>query len=193
MESKGEVNISPFHTKEQYLDLNLNLNSEEMDWEFAVEILRDRIYGRYLDQIETLSSDVNKNGFTIMALNCLLIETLLQFRDGKDETTNNKAEYSGFLKMEFPEVFVTRDIAKNFYTNIRCGILHSAQTKNNSRLSDRDDFVVRVENGILEVSVLGFTYVLRKYFNEYLKKLLVPEQTELRENFIKKMNFICRR
>ena len=90
METKGEVNISPNYNKDSYLNLNLTLQSSEADWNTAVAILKDRIEGRYINQIDLLSNDVNANGFTIMALNCLLIETLFQFRDGEEETTGKK-------------------------------------------------------------------------------------------------------
>ena len=69
MESRGEVNISPNYNKDSYLNLNLTLQSSEADWNTAVAILKDRIEGRYINQIDLLSNDVNANGFTIMALN----------------------------------------------------------------------------------------------------------------------------
>lgn len=46
------------------------------------------IRGRFLEQIQCMINDNNlmKDGFSIMALNCLLIETLLQFKYGLDQT-----------------------------------------------------------------------------------------------------------
>ena len=161
MEVKGEINIAPNYQKEDYLELKLTINSDIQSWEKAVEILKDRIYGRYLNQIALLSADINANGFTIMALNCLLIETLYQFKAGKNQSQRNKEEYLKFLKSEFPTEFDTYEKAKRFYENIRCGILHSAQTKGNSRLSDRDDFVVKIENDALIVSVPGVSNILK--------------------------------
>ena len=107
MEAKGEINISPNYNKDSYLNLNLTLQSSEFDWNTAVTIFKDRIEGRFLNQIDLLSNDVNANGFTIMALNCLLIETLYQFKEGKDKTPSrcNKDVYSNFLIQEFPGVF----------------------------------------------------------------------------------------
>lgn len=195
METKGEVNISPNYNKESYLKLNLDLQSSESDWNVAVTILKDRIEGRYLNQIDLLSNDVNANGFTIMALNCLLIETLYQFREGKDKTParQNKEVYSDFLMHEFPREFSSQRIAESFYTDIRCGILHSAQTKNESRLSDREDIVVAFEQNTLVVSVKGVSSLLKTYFERYLQKLSNPNEVALRNNFIRKMKFVCRK
>jgi hypothetical protein len=106
METKGEINISPNYNKDSYLNLKLSLKSRKDEWNTAISIIRDRIDGRYFNQIQLLSDDINANGFTIMALNCLLIETLYQFKEGKDKTpTRNKDVYSDFLVQEFPSVF----------------------------------------------------------------------------------------
>lgn len=93
---------------------------------------------------------------------------------------------------EFPD-FNTKDIAESFYTDIRCGILHSAQTKNESRLSDREGFVVTFEGCTLVVSVKGVSSLLKTYFENYLQKLSNASEVILRRNFIKKMTFVCRR
>lgn len=195
MEAKGEINISPNYNKDSYLNLNLSLQSSQTDWNTAVAILKDRIEGRFFNQIDLLLDNVNANGFTIMALNCLLIETLYQFKEGKDKTPSrqNKEVYSDFLMYEFPREFNARNLADSFYTNIRCGILHSAQTKNESRLSDREDIVVTLEDDTLIVSVTGVSSLLKTYFEQYLQKLLDPNEVILRNNFINKMKFVCRK
>ena len=193
METKGEIYISPQYHKDDYLRLNLSLSSSQEVWSTAVDILRDRIYGRFFNQIDVLSADINANGFTIMALNCLLIETLFQFRDGKEETPRpNSRTYPAFLTQAFPSVFENRQIAESFYSNIRCGILHSAQTKNESRLSDRTDCVVTYDGDTLVVSVKGMSSLLATYFEDYLQKLLNKDEIKLRSNFIAKMSFVCR-
>lgn len=115
METRGEVNISPNYNKDSYLNLNLTLQSSEADWNTAVAILKDRIEGRYINQIDLLSNDVNANGFTIMALNCLLIETLFQFRDGEEETPRpNSKTYPAFLLKEFSTAFINQKQQKVF-------------------------------------------------------------------------------
>jgi len=194
METKGEINISPNYNKDSYLNLNLSLNSCESKWKKAIEIIKDRIEGRYIKQIDLLLNDVNANGFAIMALNCLLIETLFQFREGEEETPRpNSKTYPAFLLQEFSSAFKNQKTAKSFYKNIRCGILHSAQTKDQSRLSDREDVVVTFEGNTLIVSVKGLSLLLKMYFEHYLQKLADPNEVTLRNNFINKMNFVCRK
>ena len=194
METKGEVNISPQYSRDDYHSLKLSETSSKPDWECAVKIFVDRIQGRYINQIDLLSNDINANGFTIMALNCLLIEALYQFENGLKETKNsNKKEYSDFLKQMDSTAFSVASVAEDFYTHIRCGILHSAQTKAESRLSDRTGFVVAVENNVLIVSVIGVTNLVKHHFTSYAGRLLDSSETDLRKNFIKKMKFVCRK
>lgn len=194
METKGEVNISPQYSRDDYHNLKLTETSSKPDWECAVNIFVDRIQGRYINQIDLLSNDINANGFAIMALNCLLIEALYQFENGLKETKNsNKKEYSDFLKQMDSTAFSVGSVAEDFYTHIRCGILHSAQTKAESRLSDRTGFVVAVENNVLIVSVTGVTNLVKHHFTSYAGRLLDSNETDLRKNFIKKMKYVCRK
>lgn len=194
MEFNSEIYLSPRYKKDDYRKLNLTINSDETCWSNAVDILSDRIDGRFLSQIETLSDDINSNGFAIMALNCLLVETMLQFEIGKNSTPDfNRDQYSNFLLVAFPEAFDSIDSAVRFYRDIRCGILHSAQTKGRSKLTCDDSYIVRNDGLGVTVSVKRFSDLLCNYFEAYKRKLLDNNQTVLRSNFIKKMNFVCRR
>jgi len=47
----------------------------------VAQLLRERLAERYIDPVNALSAD-EKNEFAIMALSCLLIETLESFRQG---------------------------------------------------------------------------------------------------------------
>ena len=196
MESQGEIYISRRYRKRDYSNLKLAIGSNPQKWNTAVDILRDRIYGRFFDQINLLSGDIEANGFAIMALNCLLIETLIQFKDGIRQIPpkQNQKEYASFLCAAFPNDFENQEVAKRFYQDIRCGILHSAQTSNKSRLSDGYfNTAARIEESVLVVSVARVTEILKEYFDSYSNKLLNPKENELRENFVKKMRFVCRR
>lgn len=135
------------------------------------------------------------DGFAIMALNCLLIETLLQFKHGWDETKRaNRDKYSDFLVSEFPHIFGTRKLAEIFYSEIRCGILHSAQTKGKSKLTFNKDYAVELietrNEKYIKVDVRNMTLEIENYYNEY-KDMVHANTGDLRENFRNKMYFIC--
>lgn len=191
MENKKKIYISPNFARDDFLDLRLEQDSSEKDWEEAIRIFDDRLYGRFWTPIQILSNNINENGFAIMALDCLLIETLLQFSLGVEETPSAYwRSYSIFLNQTFPKHFNTT-MARRFYSDIRCGILHSAQTKNNSRLTTQNEYVVSLENDMLSVSVERLTGILFDYYSEYKEKLRNRSNVELRRKFINKMNYIC--
>lgn len=191
MENNNELFISPRFSKNDYLSLNLNQNSPDEIWIQALTIFDDRLYGRFWEPIKLLSSNINENGFAIIAFDSLLIETLLQFDLGVEFTpSKNWRSYSQFLKKHLPEHF-DKNSSERFYSDIRCGILHSAQTKRGSRLTTKKDYVISMQNDILSVSVEGLTDALFDYYNEYKEKILCRSNVEARRKFIDKMNYIC--
>ncbi len=191
MENNNEIFISPQFSRNDYLLLNLNQNSSDEIWAQAVTIFDDRLNGRFWEPIRILSSNINENGFAMMAFDCLLIETLLQFDLGVEITpSQNWQSYSQFLRKYFPEHFDNIS-SKRFYSDIRCGILHSAQTKRGSRLTTKKDYVISMQNDILSVSVERLTDALFDYYNEYKEKILCRSNVEARRKFMDKMNYIC--
>ena len=196
--------ISPKHTAKDYLNLKLNLKSNNDDWITAIDILKDRIEGRYLNPIQQFlqpPTDTNNNnnivinGFAAMALMCLLIDTFMQFRFGFPQTPTKKIG-------EYYKLFMTRYLkygtteANVFYRDIRCGILHSAETKNGSYLipetNSNSKTIEILNNGLpidnISVNVKAMFEELEKYFKNYCKELLDSKNTECRKGFLAKMN-----
>ncbi len=183
--------ISPKYTKSDYTEIGLTILSNETDFKTAINIFQDRMHGRFMQQINLLRKDLTTNGFAIMALECLLIESLGQFVSGKDNNRNCSAtEYQEFLK---DQLGFTAEDAKNFYHCIRCGILHQAQTNNQSALIPYGYDVTFYEGGLFFVGVDRFCEMMDQYFNDYCDRLLDSQNTILRLNFIKKMDYICNR
>ena len=195
MEKDGRIYIAPSFTKEDYLNIQLfAMSTDKRNWKRAIEIFTNRVYGRFFEPIYFLTErGVNENGFAIMALDCLLVETLYQFHNGLNKTSGgNKAKYSSFLRQAMPDIFTSQEIAEIFYSDIRCGILHSAQTKNGSRLtSGKHEIISEFRPGKIQVDVEGFTNRLRQCFADYKNAISYGDNQELRENFIRKMNYIC--
>jgi len=136
-------------------------------------------------------------GFAVMALDCLLIETLQQFREGKAETSGNKSKdyFVRFLTDTAFGDFFTKEMAIKFYQQIRCGILHQAETKENSRLLIREHtpLVAQTPDGRgLIINRRLFHSQLVRVFDEYISSLRDPSHAELRSNLRKKMDHICR-
>lgn len=187
------MNISPQYSDYDWKTLTF---SNEEDWQKAIVIFEDRIRGRFLKFID-LIKDCEFSGFAVLALDCLLIETLQQFREGEEKTPRQKSEkyFVRFLtKTSFSE-FLTEDTAKKFYDQIRCGILHQAEVKENSlvRIRQNEPLVKSTEDdkGVV-VNRKLFHEQLVKVFEEYLSCLRDPSNKDERGKFKKKMDYICR-
>lgn len=226
MYSRDIYNISPHYTREELKDLfingHLSAQSDQDVFSSAIEMFRDRIQGRFFDQINKLAVDgVEKNGFAIMALECLLVETLAQYRKGLPDTCNCSArEYASFLRFLDPsfrkhpeeedfasqenyykEVWKSKkgkelenpnDNAIFFYYRIRCGILHQAQTGNNSALATDGDACVFWHDEYFMVHVCKFMKMMESYFVKYIDDLYDRQNIELREKFVMKMRYISK-
>ena len=92
-----------------------------------------RLYTRYLKPFTfgdkescTIFKREYKNGFSMMANYCLLIEALQSFKKGlKDSKRNSKKLFQDFFQQnENLSQFQSID----FYHNVRCGILHQGET-----------------------------------------------------------------
>jgi hypothetical protein len=128
-------------------------------WVNVIEMFRKRIYDFYFNPIKKIK-DPNKlkgEGFTILTIQCALIEMLAAFRYGKIHNYQKGSrgvpiydyEYKGadecfirFLHSEtiFENHFFTvvQDAptqpnkpfsANDFYNKVRCGLMHEARTK----------------------------------------------------------------
>lgn len=79
------MEISPSYRTLDWQQLNLSLDSSEEDWQEGIKMFQDRISRRYLVYIDEINRG-RFSGFAVMALSCLLIETLQQFFEGVDRT-----------------------------------------------------------------------------------------------------------
>lgn len=206
------MEISPLFTSDNWEGLNLAPDSSVANWEYAVQIFDDRYRSRYLNPIDALRKHENRDifiysGFVIMAIDCLLIETLCQFHYGvessdilKQDNTyghinNNQDVFVDFFNRSTEFHGFTEDISGTFYTQIRCGILHQAESKKTSTIhinhAKQNVLVANNGNGISVRRDL-FTDSLIVEYENYKNSLLAnPPNTILRNNFINKMSLIC--
>ena len=201
---KNEIYIADNYKLSDYLGIALTMQSSKLEWEKAINIFIDRMQGRYFDAINKLSNNGNiiamqKYSFSIMCIQCLLIDTLVKFRYGPSLSKRgtlsynyeNKKKFTDFLKNVFPEDFNYK-MALRFYEDIRCGIMHFGTTKRNSRLTcDSNCLISWIAGDNISVDINVLEKKLEQYFKKYVKELQQKSQTELRENFIIAMNYIC--
>lgn len=193
--------IAPEIHSDYWKSLNLE-NPDSEDWSKAIEILKHRINCRYLEPVELLINEDEKRiankrkyGFTVLAICCLLMETLQAFKEGLTDTKNkSERTVKNFLLNSpfFNTYFHDEPTAKIFYQHYRCGILHQAEVKENSLVWSIGD--LRWENnGQQYINRTKVYEYLKLDFERYLSDLENIDNQLLRENFRKKMNFIARK
>ncbi len=193
MEKSGIGMISVRYSARDFKRLNLSINSDPEKWDKAIEMFRDRFRERYFGPIGVLEHNCEEYGFAIMAINCLLIDTFYQFLHGHTKNDKNSQTYPEFLKSELPSIIKCDAMANIFYKSIRCGILHSAQTKDGCMLSTECEEAVEFfdNNRKIKVNVKLFSEKMEEYFLAYIDKLKNENNVELRQQFIKQMTKIC--
>lgn len=135
-------------------------------------------------------------GFTIMAIASLMIETLACFRNGQwtthdkksdprwvcpachgkgatDKWRKGKESFKDFLEdtgnsFNSDGILFGPSEGETFYTEIRCGILHQAETKGGWRIERIGDAVKRSPNSI---NAIEFLKLLVKELDRYIKDL----------------------
>lgn len=185
------MHISPRYTVEDWEKLNF---SAEQDWQKAIDIFEDRIRGRFLEPISRMEQ-YNYAGFVVIALDCLLIETLQQFKEGLPRSRSCRDSFVRFLTESSFGGYFTKEVAELFYEQIRCGILHQAETKGSSRI------VARTGSPLVEHSRDGKGLIINRRlfhkqlvgeFEAYTARLRRASSDDLRMKFKRKMDHICR-
>jgi hypothetical protein len=193
------MQIAPGVNSAEWQALKLD-DANSSDWEKAISILRSRIYGRYIDPVDQLilaeqstPASERRFGFTIVAIDCLLIETFGAFLLGLGTTDGvSRDTFCKYLttRPRFSGVF-TEDLARQFYKEFRCGILHQAEVGGGSKVWSVGVLLWEA-NGKLTVNRNELHERLKADFEDYLAELSNPVNIVLRQNFRKKMDFICR-
>ena len=218
MKIAGKLTISNWD------ELSKNLNCKNDDnWGLVFYFFEERIRTRYINPIKSILEigDDLGEGFAVVNLQCSLIETIESFINGcKSEynTTIRKTQWKKGTTIIFnsnKEIFISFFNSRTpfkelnidgglFYQDVRCGLLHETQTKNNWKI--RCD---TAESGLAYQEILNGDFVekiiYRENFQIYLEKLIARYRIsiitradfdgipacELRENFIAKFSHIC--
>jgi hypothetical protein len=159
--------------------------------QYIINFIDHRLRRRFIVPIKAIPEG-SKSGFMIMAVVCLLIETLQQFYKGDIETKNrqNAEAFKKFFEDQsilFPGCAAR---SKTFYTKIRCGILHQAETKGGYRILFNDGPLFDAEEKTINATI--FLAAIEECFNQYLDRLRQSESNQpLWTKAIKKLRFIC--
>jgi hypothetical protein len=151
------------------------------------EAIRRRFAERYLKPVNTQA----KHGFTIMAVSCLMIEALESFRQGWETSDRQSKAAFCFFFDAFEPFKDFRGHAQAFYTNVRCGILHQAETTGGWRI--RRDSSPLLDATALTINANQFLKALEQVLASFCDALKTAAwDSPDWKNVRKKMNAIVR-
>jgi hypothetical protein len=185
--------LSSYQDRVTVGDLKLRLENPDApeNKQYIIKFIDHRLRRRFIVPINAIPCG-SKGGFLIMAVVCLLIETLQQFYKGDPETKQrqNAEAFKKFFddeKVLFPDCAAH---ARTFYNKIRCGILHQAETKGGYRILFNDGRLFDAEEKTINAT--AFLAALEKCLDKYLQLLRDSKSNQpLWTNAVKKLNFIC--
>lgn len=140
------------------------------------------------------------SGFVVLAIDCLLAETIQQFRAG--DTTGRDDKGRGRSKRHVIEFLAgpwfqpafNRDARVRFYEDIRCGLLHQAEAKEMWLVRRGGEAMLQRVAGskgyIIDVKL--FHGAVRQTLEDYFRDIVDPSRDETRINLWTKMNHISR-
>ena len=182
--------------------------TEPRIWQEAFDdYFKTRLDSRYFKPIKALEKmeSYDGEGFSIVTLHCSLIEflaTTLQgktFRDAKkDELKDNeygrgesKKIFVEFLQHHAPfnAMFSPKEAATDYYSNVRCGLLHEAQTRGGWRIRvcPSANIAIDVSNKIVYRDKMQGAF--DQFVSWYGKEL--STDAKLQQAFIRKFDSLC--
>jgi hypothetical protein len=209
---KEQLQLCRGFTVQQWNTLRPRLGvGEDEAWRIALNVFERRIKERFLSSIEALRNADSKDdieppdnsapgstlpndttavvpGFAMVALCCLLAETLQSFRSGPSRYT--KTQFINFLQQRpaFHGAFADAEVAASFVDGVRNGIFHEAETRGWSLWRDEPRGLVEpLGNGRYSLNRNEFHDAVRTDFEDYIASLRVRD-SDLRQSFLQQMD-----
>jgi hypothetical protein len=148
--------------------------------------IRQRFRERYINPVLCLASS-EKNGFSIMAVSCLLIEAYETFRQGWPSSDRKSALAFRYFFDREDRFSAFKGHSKQFYEHVRCGILHQGESTGGWQIT-RGTGRSLFDASSLTVHATKFHDLLAEVIDSYSDSLkTVAEASETWKNFHKKM------
>jgi len=176
-EELDKVLLSKEITVKKYKDL-----VNKQDKEGIAQFIFDRFDERYIAPLKSIPKK-KKNGFCIMANCCLMIEALESFYQGSENTKGSGTETFKSFFNRVEEFRDLKDCSSEFYTHVRCGILHQAETTGGWRIIRRGPLF---DSNKLTINATEFLNRLEEYLKKYSDNLRSKGWNSLRWKKLRK-------
>ena len=155
---------------------------------YVIDFIYHRLSHRYITPLLHVPKKY-KSGFLMMASACLMVETMESFNKGKQETKGEgKRVFKDFFTREKQYFPGFADNSDNFYTKVRCGILHQAETKGGYRIMRKGPLF---DANTKQINANKFLKALMHCLENYVANLNASGTNDpLWLNAVKKVKFI---
>ena len=153
--------IDTWNSLRPLLNNSYNYNNNE-NWVKAIKLFQTRLDRKFFTPIKSIIDKkiLEGEGFTIVTVQCAIIESLASFRSGQIFSHKRVKGQANYIYNESRKMFVeflhtspifkdnfyqvdnaghkTKDSpfnADEFYTKVRCGLMHEARTKGKWRIN----------------------------------------------------------
>jgi hypothetical protein len=151
--------------------------------------LRQRFEERYLRPLVDVDPG-RKSGFAMVAVGCLMIEALESLRLGYRHSDGQSRRIFRSFFRHWEPFAAFAPLADDFFENVRCGILHQAETTGGWRIR-RQGPLLDAEGKILNAT--RFLSTLRTVLRRYCDQLdAAPWESEIWGNARRKLDATCR-
>lgn len=153
-----------------------------------------RLHSRYLKPFQYSSCEYKehfKNGFSMLANYCLLIEAIQSFKKGlKDSSKITGWLFEDFFIQEkelFPSL---ENSGQDFYKNVRCGILHQGETLHGWKVT-RNETTSLFDTSTQTINATKFGEQMEIVLKNYKQELETSDINSLTWKYCKKkLNYI---
>jgi len=164
-------------------DYNKLIDSKDRNG--IADFIFNRLFSRYIRPYSFDNSEYKekfKNGFSIMANLCLLIETLQSFKNGwGDSDRKSEKAFKQFFdnNIHFAEL---KQKGSVIYKNVRCGILHQGETTGGWKITREGTLFYDSNTNTLDAVL--FAERMKMSLNDYRNSLINSEwDSEIWDNF----------
>ena len=160
----------------------------QQDTDALVDFILQRFTERYIEPMRV--DRKKKNGFTIMAVSCLMIESLESFYKGwSDSNRKSQLAFCNFFDRNDNFSFL-KGRADEFYKHVRCGILHQGETTKGWHIR-RDGPIFNGDTKTINAKL--FHDQVEISLKKYCKELTTENwDSDVWKNFKKKMKATCK-
>jgi hypothetical protein len=186
----GPIRLSPRFTE---VDWREAFEGGER-WDKAIDIVEDRIRGRWLRAGDILIREIEPGlGLAVLALDCVVIESMWGFMNGKPSPKKAQPVYREILGR--PPFGFCSDQSDGFLANVRHGTIHDAETRARwivAKASPPDAILRLNEHGGYTINRTRFHLALNELFGAWITELRNGD-TALRSKMRERMNQIIKR